>query len=499
MPVKKEVSPVVAVDKSARIKPNLGPVIVMSGFLTKRNRTLNRWRQRWWQLLDNGMLLYYNNDDQAKQLGQIDIAHTCYDVKLGTKNCPISFPRVAPSCCCFAFTVLKRSYYLYAPTVAEAEKWAESITNASRVLNRRVIAGVDRRKAPDPPGPARPPSCPPNMRLRINRNFVRAQTFSVSESLDDSLDMSLQLPVARPRFATQMKVASSVPDFLDRMGYSPSPSGTNKNPNDRLWLDGSPYPVTTSTFGQTFRSPPMSSTDDIMASMESQELSISFGSPPTPAATHMKDLRHFGQGATTLQCQLSSGSNGELSPNGRLRMSPRSKLQNRCSLPIIFEHDYKNKQLDVNAKTSQYHRPASCVPNPLSCSSANTIPRVKPSKLSLTRVPVLPGMVLEDLQKKQLSDNLAPDKPTQPQPLPRNCTKAQSTNSHPDNRAASYRPVPKPRKSKGMLIDLQNQSPLETTHDFRKRISSSDPDEAMSNTVMPVSYTHLTLPTIYSV
>ena len=460
MPVKKVVPPVVIADKPT--KPTMGPLVVMSGFLTKRNRTLNRWRQRWWQLLDNGILLYYNSDDRAKQLGQIDIAHSCYDVKLGRENCPISFPRVAPSCCCLSFTVLKRSYYLYAPTAAEATKWAETIKNASRVLNRRVVAGVERRKAPDPPGPPRPPSCPPNM--RINRNFIHTphtQTFSISNALEDSLDMSLQFSGGRSTFATsRMKMASSMPDLLDRVGYSPSPPpssqpGTRRNPNDRLWLDGSPYPVTTSTFGQTFPSPPVSCAESIEASAELQELSISPMPSHASASLPPKAITRYDQEATVFNFQqwgFESNMNGR-----RALVSPRYKVQNRCSLPIIYESSAESRQPGATAKSSPQHRPASCVPNPLSAafSSAATLPRAKPS---VTRVPVFPGAMLG---KRGINDNLAPGgKPIQPQPLPRYRKRAQSTSNHLDNnKGAVHQPVPKPRKSKAMLID-PNQAPL---------------------------------------
>ena len=465
MPVKKVVPPVVIADKPT--KPTMGPLVVMSGFLTKRNRTLNRWRQRWWQLLDNGILFYYNSDDRAKQLGQIDIAHSCYDVKLGRENCPVSFPRVAPSCCCLSFTVLKRSYYLYAPTAAEATKWAETIKNASRVLNRRVVAGVERRKAPDPPGPPRPPSCPPNM--RINRNFIHTpctETFSVSNTLEDSLDMSFQFSGGRSTFATsRMKMASSMPDLLDRVGYSPSPPpssqpDTRRNPNDRLWLDGSPYPVTTSTFGQTFPSPPASCAGSIEVSAELQELSISPVPSPVAASASLptKAVTFYDQEATALNFQRRGS---ESNMNGRrVLVSPRYKLQNRCSLPIIYESSAESRQPGATAKSSLHHRPASCVPNPLSATfSSATIPRAKPS---VTRVPVFPGAMLgNNIQRRGINGNLAPGKPIlQPQPLPRHRKRAQSTSNHlENNKGATYRPVPKPRKSKDMLID-PNQAPL---------------------------------------
>lgn len=124
------------------------PSIVVSGPLTKRTRSMNRWVKRWWQLLDNGMLIYFKSDDRVKLLGEIDIGRTCYDVRLGAQHCKIQFPRVVPPACCFAVSVLKRTYYFYASEPAEARQWAEQITSLSAVLNRRRLVS---RQAPKPP------------------------------------------------------------------------------------------------------------------------------------------------------------------------------------------------------------------------------------------------------------------------------------------------------------------------------------------------------------
>ena len=97
MPVK-VVPPVVLEEKPSSGKPDIGPLTVMSGFMTKKTRSLNRWRQRWWQLMDNGYLFYFKTDSRMKVLGEIDIARTCYDVRLGSDKCTrINFPRAAPS------------------------------------------------------------------------------------------------------------------------------------------------------------------------------------------------------------------------------------------------------------------------------------------------------------------------------------------------------------------------------------------------------------------
>ena len=38
------------------------PLILMSGFLTKRTKTMSRWKKRWWQLLGDGSLLYFKGE-----------------------------------------------------------------------------------------------------------------------------------------------------------------------------------------------------------------------------------------------------------------------------------------------------------------------------------------------------------------------------------------------------------------------------------------------------
>ena len=110
MPVK--VVPPVVMDEmpSPAGKPDIGPLTIMSGFMTKKARSLNRWKQRWWQLMDDGYLFYFKSDSRMKKvLGQIDIARTCYDVRLGSDQCRVNFPRAAPNCCCISFAVLKRT------------------------------------------------------------------------------------------------------------------------------------------------------------------------------------------------------------------------------------------------------------------------------------------------------------------------------------------------------------------------------------------------------
>ena len=112
------------------------PLILMSGFLTKRTKTMSRWKKRWWQLLGDGSLLYFKGEARVRVLGEIDVAHTCYDIRLGAEHCHIKFPRLVNPSTCFSFAVLKRTYYVYAPSPHEARQWADALTNASYVLNR---------------------------------------------------------------------------------------------------------------------------------------------------------------------------------------------------------------------------------------------------------------------------------------------------------------------------------------------------------------------------
>lgn len=116
---------------------DLSPLIIMSGYLTKKARGLgNRWLRRWWQLLGDGTLIYFKGEERLKVLGEVDIAHTCYDVQLGAEHCSIDFPAIVPSNCCFSVSVLKRTFYFFAPSPIEAKKWSTMLSSVSYILNR---------------------------------------------------------------------------------------------------------------------------------------------------------------------------------------------------------------------------------------------------------------------------------------------------------------------------------------------------------------------------
>ena len=176
----------------------LAPLILSSGYLTKRSssRLRTKWLRRWWQLLGDGTLIYFKGDERVRVLGEIDIAHTCYDVRLGAEHCSVSFPPVIPSNCCLSFSVLKRTYYAFAPTPAEATKWANVLHLSSYLLNRSrprelsvspaVLVATEELEitpplpptAPPPPSSHKPPPPPP----------------PVSSSMEESEDEPKQLP-----------------------------------------------------------------------------------------------------------------------------------------------------------------------------------------------------------------------------------------------------------------------------------------------------------------
>ena len=45
---------------------------VTSGYLVKRTQTLRRWKKRWWQLTDDGVLRYFKSEKREKLLGEIE-------------------------------------------------------------------------------------------------------------------------------------------------------------------------------------------------------------------------------------------------------------------------------------------------------------------------------------------------------------------------------------------------------------------------------------------
>ena len=54
------------------------PLILMSGFLTKRTKTMSRWKKRWWQLLGDGSLLYFKGEARVRVLGRLALRALAY-------------------------------------------------------------------------------------------------------------------------------------------------------------------------------------------------------------------------------------------------------------------------------------------------------------------------------------------------------------------------------------------------------------------------------------
>ena len=220
---------------SSTSKKDFSPLITTSGYLTKRSRGFgpHRWQKRWWQLLGDGTLIYFRGEERLKVLGEIDIAHTCYDIRLGADQCDINFPHAVSSSCCFAVYILKRTYYFYAPTSQEAKKWVDSLRESSYLLNRsrprelssnpavQVASEVLKTTPPPPPSVPPPPSTykplppPPPVPPPL------------SESVDEGEDEPSDLPGFHNPYYRNHNL--SVPDL--RYDYY--------TPNSR-WIDGSP-------------------------------------------------------------------------------------------------------------------------------------------------------------------------------------------------------------------------------------------------------------------
>lgn len=403
----KEVLPVTMSEQSLELsRSTIGPLVVMSGYLTKKAHSRNRWLHRWYQLLDNGILQYYLDDRKVKLLGEIDIGRTCYDVRSGAKNSGVTFPRVAPKCCCFYFSVLKRTYYMYAPTAMEAKKWFESIHGASNVLNRRVVAGVKRRKAPEPPGPPRPPSAPLNYRISrtpvdMSMRYQRASSLQDVHRIRVRLDSSdITSPASDElRQLTQASRVFSVPDSLDSIGaMSPFDSGADG------WLIDSPPPDPTS-----FTMPLNKASSPIVA--------VAGGSFGSSSPSHLDSV------VTSHSLTL-----GSVSP---LHSQPLMTRRRAHSLPGGCANV---SCLSKKPKHTLPTRPASVATYPKSCFS-NEQPQPKPRVRCSAGVRVLP------LNNKALKSKLK--------------AKSRSTEAlfdgTPQQRSESppiRRPVPKPRKQK---------------------------------------------------
>ncbi len=346
------------------------PSMLLSGYLTKRTRSLNRWVKRWWQLLDDGTLIYFKSDDRVKLLGEIDIGRTCYDVRLGAQHCKAPFPRAVAPGCCFAVSVLKRTYYLFASTPAEAKQWAEHITNLSAVLNRR------RRPAPKPPAaalqrstselPKKDPAERVKLRARARerngvamRHSVAVLTPQEADKLDQELrDEPSDLPVFRPRKPMSQVVMQS-PQVMSLSQPAPSSTplqfsrlqpryrhGSLPSSLDQLCLFSYPYSNGNTTF-----------------SPNSSQVSVL--SPGVVLRTRSKDPRlqmtrvsSFGSadgGRTSSQSSDLSRDRSKSEPEGHqgsengspTTQSNPAKLVSRQSLPAMVPPSYMQLGLEL--------------------------------------------------------------------------------------------------------------------------------------------------------
>ena len=182
------------------------PLILMSGYMVKRTRGLvAKWQKRYWQLLGDGTLIYFAGEHRVKVLGEIDIAHTCYEVRHGSENCEVKFPPVVEPKCCLSVAVLKRTYYFYTYTEEEAKQWVEALSSTSYVINRmrprslncspaiQVAMEALQDKEPSPPPPPStqpPPSHKPPPPPPIEEN----DSFDENSSEDEHNDQPAELP-----------------------------------------------------------------------------------------------------------------------------------------------------------------------------------------------------------------------------------------------------------------------------------------------------------------
>ncbi len=418
----KQILPVEMVEGSfEQSKLSIGPIVVMSGYLTKKARSMNRWLHRWFQLLDNGILQYYQNDKKIKLLGEIDIGRTCYDVHQGAKNCGISFPSVAPRCCCFYFTVLKRTYYMYAPTAIEAKKWYESIHSASNVLNRRVVAGVQRRKAPEAPGKQNRQqrrSLPLQYRISMtpwdmkgkqkhctSLQDVHRIKVNTSENTCDNI-----VPVSNDM--STFTRAASVPDFLDRIGTV---------------------------------SPLLSPNFDLIAPPWSPPFM-----PSVDTKTHL--VAAVGENLGTTDSldheqmeSVSSFQGSKITRRHSLTLKSASPLKRPESLPTQIHHQSEKKQL---RRVCLSPRPASVASCTKTCVSPSLqfCPKPKPRSSK-----VVETLQITPINGHQLKSNLK---------LFSKSTEALCDSSQ---TSAENRPVPKPRKTKG-IFEVNDTPPVPKRH-----------------------------------
>lgn len=259
----------------------------MSGYVVKRARRGfgSKWQKRYWQLLGDGALIYFSGDHRLKVLGEIDIAHTCYEVRHGAENCEIKFPPAVKPSCCFSVAVLKRTYYFFTYTTWEAEKWVEALSSTSYIINRLRPRNLDYSPAvqvalkalnettsntaptaastssspPVPPSTQPPPyhhkapaPPPPPLRPSTDSSGSDDEEETASESGGNDCMDGGNGPVAAPP-DKHRNMHMSVPDLrFDTPNTSTTHNGS--------WIDGSPRIRSSTTAAYTGTPSPLTST-----------------------------------------------------------------------------------------------------------------------------------------------------------------------------------------------------------------------------------------------
>ena len=229
-----------------------------------------------------------------------DIMKTCYDVRLGAEHCRVPFPRLVPSGCCFSFSVLKRTYYVFSPTAAEAKRWVECMTSVSAILNRRQSAFESSLSSIPLPTRGYGGSGPPSSehKKKSNRRLMRRPgaidkgpkpagpeasaskhhtvtgpvEYQRTREPEDKLSESLvftQKPVHHKHTAGSTQTRHDNSEAKSPVQYKRSV------PDSKLWLDGSPSPR---VVPESALSQPTSSPSEIQKSPKYRDHSAMFSS-----------------------------------------------------------------------------------------------------------------------------------------------------------------------------------------------------------------------------
>ena len=115
---------------------------------------------------------------------------------------------------------------------------------------------MERRKAPEPPCPSRPPSCPPNYQVRVTRVRTQKGLFDSCEDITKIEYVRKADSISNLSSLSGRGMAKSVPDYLNKIDDDAVSLGENASLDSRLWLDGSP-PAHSQIYPQNEDSPIM--------------------------------------------------------------------------------------------------------------------------------------------------------------------------------------------------------------------------------------------------